>query len=166
LRRLLYQVAAFFIIAIALWLAVGREMPAVSGQLRAVDGDSLRGPDGDIRLYGIDAPELHQTCLDSRSQSYPCGRESFRHLQMLMADKSVSCRVIDRDRYRRVVAVCSAGSMELNRRMVEDGWATAYERLPSIYSVSEDRARTMRRGLWQGYFERPRQWRDSERHLQ
>ena len=71
------------------------------------------------------------------------------------------CRVIDHDRYRRAVAICSAGTVELNRRMVEDGWATAYERLPSIYSAGEDRARALRRGLWQGYFDRPRQWRDS-----
>ena len=164
LRRLFYHVAALFILGLALWLAIAGQPPDISGQFRAVDGDSMRGPDGDIRLYGIDAPELHQTCLDSRSETYQCGRESFRHLQMLMAGKPVHCRIFDQDRYRRAVAVCSAGTVELNRQMVEDGWATAYERLPSIYAASEDRARAERRGLWQGYFERPRQWRDSERH--
>jgi endonuclease YncB( thermonuclease family) len=137
-------------------------MPAVSSQLRPVDGDSLRGPDGDIRLYGIDAPELHQTCRNSRSERYPCGREAFRHLQRLMADKPVTCRVLDHDRFGRAVAVCTAGGMELNRRMVEDGWATAYERFPSVYSSSENRARAMKRGLWQGNFDRPRHWRDSK----
>jgi endonuclease YncB( thermonuclease family) len=123
----------------------------------------LRSPDGDIRLFGIDAPELHQTCLDSRSEPYQCGRESFRHLEMLMTDKTVRCRVVDHDLYHRAVAVCSAGSVELNQRMVEDGWAVAYERFPSIYSAGEERARAKRRGLWQGYFDRPRQWRDSVR---
>jgi endonuclease YncB( thermonuclease family) len=161
LQRLFYQVAALSIVAIALWSAIGRQLPDVSGRFRAVAGDSLRGPQGDVRLYGIDAPELDQTCLDSRSEPYPCGRESFRHLEMLMIDKPVRCRVIDHDHYRRAVAVCSAGTVELNRRMVEDGWATAYERLPSIYSAAEDRARATRRGLWQGFFDRPRQWRDS-----
>ena len=56
------------IVAIALWSAIGRPLPDVAGQFRAVDGDSLRGPQGDVRLYGIDAPELDQTCLDSRSE--------------------------------------------------------------------------------------------------
>ena len=54
-----------------------------------------------------------------------------------MIDKPVRCRVIDHDHYRRAVAVCSASTVELNRRMVEDGWATAYERLPSIYSAAK-----------------------------
>ena len=80
-----------------------------------------------------------------------------------MADTPVTCRVIDHDRYRRTVAVCTAGAVELNRRMVEDGWAIAYERLPSVYSASEERARNMKRGLWQGRFQNPKAWRDSER---
>ena len=56
-----------------------------------------------------------------------------------------------------------AGAVELNRRMVEDGWAIAYEGLPSVLSRSQERARAMKRGLWQGYFKPPRQWRDNER---
>ena len=163
MRRLFYNVAALLIIAAALWLAFSRDPPAMSGQLHAIDGDSLRGPDGDVRLYGIDAPELHQTCVNGGWEPYPCGRESFRHLELLIAGNPVTCRVMDQDRYRRSVAVCMAGAVELNRRMVEDGWATAYERLPSVYSASEERARAMKRGLWQGYFEPPRQWRDSDR---
>ena len=51
--------------------------------------------------------------------------------------------------------------MELNRSMVEDGGAIAYERLPSVYSASEERARNMKRGLWQGQFQNPKAWRDS-----
>jgi endonuclease YncB( thermonuclease family) len=162
LRHLFYNIAALLIIAVALWLAASRDHPAISGTLHAIDGDSLRGPGGDVRLYGIDAPELRQTCLNGRFEPYPCGRESFRHLELLMADKPVTCRVIDHDRYRRTVAVCVAGTVELNQRMVEDGWAIAYERLPSVYSASEERARNIRRGLWQGQFQNPKAWRDSE----
>jgi endonuclease YncB( thermonuclease family) len=164
LRRVFYNVAALCILAVALWLVIDRQVTDVAGEYRAVDGDSLRGPNGDVRLYGIDAPELHQTCLDSRSATYQCGRESFRHLEALMAGQPVRCRIIDHDRFRRAVAVCSAGTLELNRQMVEDGWAVAYERLPSIYAAAEERAHARRRGLWQGTFARPRQWRDSGQH--
>ena len=42
------------------------------GTAHVVDGDSLRLHDVDIRLEGIDAPELHQSC-ERAGQTYPCG---------------------------------------------------------------------------------------------
>ena len=38
------------------------------------DADSLQAGDLRLRLHGIDAPELLQTCLDKASQPYRCGR--------------------------------------------------------------------------------------------
>jgi len=126
-----------------------------------VDGDSLRPKAGgeDIRLHGIDAPELNQDCIDSSKRSYPCGRRARDHLRKLIAGREVSCRTMDVDRYNRTVAVCRAGETELNRQMVSDGWALAYRQHEHRYIGEEVAAQSARRGIWQGAFERPELWR-------
>lgn len=65
----------------------------------------------------------------------------------------------DIDKHDRLLAVCSIGDVELNRWMVENGWAVAYGR----YRDEERMAENQRRGIWQGRFERPRDWRDRDR---
>lgn len=51
--------------------------------------------------------------------------------------------------------MCVAGGVELNRAMVEAGWAVSY----GGYRAAEDVARREGRGLWAGAFERPQEWR-------
>jgi endonuclease YncB( thermonuclease family) len=131
----------------------------VTGNMLVVDGDSLRPRDSshDVRLEGIDAPELGQRCQDARAVDYACGRKARNHLRQLAAGKDVTCRTNDVDRYQRSISVCSAGGIELNRRMVADGWAISYR---TGQFVREERAAKLaRKGIWQGDFERPEDWR-------
>ena len=57
----------------------------IAGNVRVIDGDSLRpvGQDNanghDIRLQGIDAPELGQRCRDRQGRNYACGRDAKAH---------------------------------------------------------------------------------------
>lgn len=129
----------------------------------AVDGDSLRSSGQDIRLHGIDAPELHQTCLNNIRKDYPCGQEAKRVLAGLIAGKSIACAARDTDRYGRIVAVCRVDSLEINAEMVRLGWAIAYKKHRGNYVREEAEARAARRGLWQGDFEAPDSWRSSNR---
>jgi|TARA_B110000467_G_C18016321_1_gene313250 endonuclease YncB( thermonuclease family) len=41
------------------------------------------------------------------------------------------------DRYRRVVAVCRVGSINLNAWMIENGWVVAYIRFSKDYVEDE-----------------------------
>jgi endonuclease YncB( thermonuclease family) len=45
----------------------------------------------------------------------------------------------------------------VNRELVWQGWAVTY--LGHEYDTEEDEARRERRGLWNGLFERPSEWR-------
>jgi endonuclease YncB( thermonuclease family) len=47
----------------------------VSGEPTVIDGDTLVVTGERIRLQGIDAPELHQTCT-AYGQEWACGRTS------------------------------------------------------------------------------------------
>lgn len=131
-----------------------REAETLRGTARVADGDSLVLDGERIRLQGIDAPELTQTCTRAGAD-YPCGREAREALVRLVAGGAVSCESRQRDRYERVLATCVAGGVEVNRAMVEAGWAVAY----GDYRAAEAAARQAGRGLWAGSFERPQDWR-------
>lgn len=126
----------------------------LAGSAIVNDGDSITIGSQRIRLRGIDAPELSQTCRRGGAD-YACGRASRDALAALVRGRTVSCTGWERDRYERLLAVCTAGGRDLNRSQVEAGWAVAY----GDYRDLEDDARRQRSGLWAGTFERPQEWR-------
>ena len=135
----------------------------LKGQVIVVDGDSLRIGEKNIRLYGIDAPELHQTCQRKTGASYACGRAAKAHLKKLIGRHNVSCRQVDTDRYNREVSICKVGTVNLNNAMVEAGWAIAYLSHSFNYARAEARARKAYKGIWQGNFQNPQYWRADHR---
>lgn len=134
-----------------------------TGQFVAIDGDSLRRDGIDFRLHGIDAPELHQTCMDQAGKDYPCGREAQRALSRLIRGATLSCSTIDTDRYGRIVAACRNGGNDINAEMVRLGWAIAYRKHSQSYVDEEKEAHAASRGIWQGSFESPENWRTEHR---
>lgn len=156
-RRLLDLALAAAILG-ALALIVGHERfgsaETLAGIPQVVDGDSLTLDGTRLRLVGIDAPELGQTCVGP-SGDYPCGREARNALASLIGRGQVTCQASRRDRYDRLLARCEAGGVDLNRAMVEQGWAVAY----GDHDDAERAAREAGRGLWAGNFERPQDWR-------
>jgi len=155
------------VIATAALFAVGVYegwwMRPESGDFTAIDGDSLRKAGQDTRLFGIDAPELHQLCTAQDGKSYACGQEARRALQGLVRGKKLTCRPVDTDRYGRTVAVCRNGDLDIGREMVRQGFAVAYLRHSLAYAAEEAEARTAKRGIWQGAFEEPEDWRAEHR---
>lgn len=131
-----------------------REDSVREGSVRVVDGDSLRLGETEIRLKGIDAPELHQTCERS-GRPYRCGESARAALAERIGGRPVHCSVSGRDRYGRDLARCSVGGEDLGAFMVHAGWAVAY----GDYAAEEGEARSRQAGLWAGPFERPSEWR-------
>ena len=71
----------------------------------------------------------------------------------------MSCTPVG-ESYGRDVAVCSAGARELSEAMVRAGHALELrEHSKGRYSEAERDARSLRRGMWAGDFERPAEWR-------
>ncbi|WP_233493100.1 MULTISPECIES: thermonuclease family protein [unclassified Meiothermus] len=81
-----------------------------------------------IRLWGVDAVESGQTCLDAAGKVWPCGRRTAFTLADFIGPRTVSCTRRDTDRYGRMVAVCLVGGVEINRWLVEQGWARSRAR--------------------------------------
>lgn len=129
-----------------------------AAEVKVVDGDSLYLGKKEIRLSGIDAPEYHQTCFDARGHEYACGKKSFEVLKSL-AGSDIRCKTVAKDKYKRYVSVCESGGVDINKKMVENGWAVAYKRYTHDYDEAEMLAKRQKRGIWQGRFMKPELYR-------
>ncbi len=130
----------------------------------SVDGDTIRAANGgEYRLFGIDSPELAQTCTEANGKTWLCGRAAKAKLTTLMKSGNVNCESRATDRFGRIVAVCSAaGVPDLGEAMVRDGYAIDLGGAAgNPYRDAEAEAQTAKRGIWRGNFERPSDWRQA-----
>lgn len=159
LRRLAdYLVVSLMVVAIIFAIRYFG-LSEFSGYARVVDGDSLIMDGKQIRLYGIDAPELKQKCQLADGSVYNCGLKARDHLRSLVRHAQVTCTRIDVDKYQRDVSECVAGETNLNNAMVSSGWAVAFAFHTPAYLALENKARRRKVGLWRGKFVKPRIWR-------
>ena len=129
------------------------------GAAKVVDGDTLVVGGKEITLYGIDAPELEQTCL-FRKKTIRCGVLSSDALRDLITGAGkIVCTDRGRDREGFRLGLCSADGFDLARNMVHTGWALAWRRYSMRYVSTEDKARAAKRGLWRAPFDKPWEWR-------
>ncbi len=127
------------------------------GPFRVIDGDTLATGAQRLRLSGIDAPELAQTCRDVRGMEWPCGQAARTMLERLMGD-APECRGSDKDRYGRIVVSCRSAGRAVNADMVEAGYALSTDAI--AFRREQSAAEAARRGIWQGEFQHPRVWRE------
>ena len=131
-----------------------------NSEIRVIDGDSLAFGALRIRLQGIDAPELKQECRDIKSnQLYRCGQVSRDYLISLIAKHPVKCSNEGLDRYKRQLAYCYVGDINLNREMIRSGNAVAYLQYDKSFGNDEKEARSSKVGLWMSEFIRPEEYR-------
>jgi len=120
------------------------------GPARVLDGDTLELGHLRIRLHGVDAPELDQTCGDAQGADWPCGQVARDRLAALIEGVEIGCRARERDSYGRLVARCSVGGDDLGGRLIAEGLAWAYLRFSYDYADGEAEARSAGLGIWQG----------------
>lgn len=116
-------------------------------------------------MFGVDAPEGKQTC-DRDGAKWACGREAATQLGMLVGNNRIECRGQGTDPYGRTVAVCWVDGFELNRTMIEQGWATAFRKYSSDYVANEVRAKAAGRGIWSSSFALPEDYRLAQEQRQ
>ncbi len=135
------------------------EYPEIYGKPRVITGSILRFGRSYVKLYGIDAPDPDQTCADKNGNSYRCGQKSLIWLQDWLGDKDVVCNAWLSGSDNHKVGVCYADDQDLAAAIVRAGWAVAYTQSTDEYLEYEKSARRNMRGLWNGQFYRPEDWR-------
>ena len=144
-------------------LALNPEEGATNMQSRgafASDGDSLRINGQRVRLWGIDAPELEQTCTKPDGTEWSCGRVSRDRLAARIKNVTVECSGTRRDQFGRLLAICTVNGRDIGSQMVREGLAVSY----GAYRPEETMAKADKSGLWVGDFVNPRDWRDGQRN--
>jgi endonuclease YncB( thermonuclease family) len=152
--RIVASLAILIAAAGALYLMRGAPQREMTGVAEAIDGDSMRLTGEEIRLKGVDAPELLQTCQVSGRET-ACGREARAYLRRLVSTGLTTCVGEGRDRFGRLLAQCRVRGVDINAALVRDGHAVSF----GAYGDEEAQAKAAYRGLWAGTFERPRDWR-------
>jgi endonuclease YncB( thermonuclease family) len=163
-RRFRSLIALLLLAGLALAAWAWLPAPALTVPLvHVIDGDSLTVRQNDapltIRLTGIDAVEYRQDCARGAAR-WPCGGEARTALEKLAGRGPLHCEVAAKDRYDRTLAACRTAlfpdGIDLGAEMTRLGWAVATS---DAYMVEEAEAQAKRRGIWQGDFVRPENWR-------
>lgn len=111
--------------------------------IRVVDGDTIELLDQNkkrhkIRFFGIDAPESNQAY----------GLKSKQFLASLVAGKEVKIHTKEKDKYGRILGIVYLDDKDINKIMVENGFAWAYTYYSDKYKLEHDQAKKDKNGLW------------------
>ncbi|QBL10998.1 thermonuclease family protein [Campylobacter helveticus] len=115
---------------------------------RVIDGDTIellvkqedikQSPKIKVRLFGIDAPEKKQAF----------GKEAKEYLSSLILDKEVILIINDKDKYQRTIGTILLNEKDINKEMVKNGYAWAYESYSTKYLAQQADAQMFKLGLF------------------
>lgn len=137
--------------------AGGKDRPAT-----AIDGDTIQLDGKVVQLYGIDAPELGQHCLDSGVWE-TCGQAAAHELnkQLRLSRQTVKCLPVKSSETPE--DVCFVGDTDVAEALLTAGYVTASAAANPDYRELEETAREARLGLWHSDFVTPSDWRRGKR---
>lgn len=156
MRLLDFLLAVLVLGAFAVVAELGLRETETGGTAYAIDGDTLELSGEHVRLQGIDAPELFQTCQKD-GRDWDCGRAARKALADALKGGPVACSYGERDTYDRPLARCAVKGRDLGALLVSQGLAVGYR--SRDYDREEAEARAQKRGIWAGTFERPAEYR-------
>ncbi len=101
---------------------------AIVGPARVIDGDTVDIRGTRIRIQGIDAPEMDDTCLRPDGTAWACGVWSTQLARDRFEGRTLQCEDLGERSWGRVVARCQYGEVDFAAAMVEKGAARACPR--------------------------------------
>lgn len=114
---------------------------------RVIDGDAFETETGEkVRLIGINAPEISDIF----------GQEAKQYLSDLIENKIVDLQTDntsnEQDHYQRLLRYVIIDGVDINKKMVSDGFAFAYLKYKfsksGDYAQAQIKARETNKGIW------------------
>lgn len=159
-----FAAQAFMAMAVVVLIGAGpawAQSPNIVGQPRVVDGDTLAFAEGEVDLDGIDAPEAEQTCTRGGTP-WACGLDARWALANRIGRNWVTCVPQTAPGVTPARALCylaGVGQLDVGEWLVAEGWALALEGPGDRYQGAQAAAQGAGKGLWQGAFMAPWDWR-------
>lgn len=153
---------AFFLSATlcsALSLVCSATAATLTGKAEIIDGDTLSIGAVVVRISGIDAAELGQSCALPRGGNWNCTQAAADRLAELTTGKDLVCDALGNDPYGRILATCFADGVDVGGQLVGEGLAWAFVRYSDVYVDTEARARAAGIGVWQAETQAPWDYR-------
>ena len=98
-------------------------------------------------------PSPRSVCRNEVSEHYHWGQKAANDLNAFIARRPVECVEVDRDQYKRAVAVCSVAGVDLAEWLVKNGLALDWPRYSiGDYAVAQEDGKHAERGMWSGSF--------------
>lgn len=151
------RLCTLFVLCLAGVPAVAADRP--TGVIRVIDADTWDVGGARVRLFGIDAPELDQTCTRPGGEVWACGLWATQQARHRFDGRLATCDPLDTDRYGRIVARCAVSGRDAGRDFVSDGLAFAYRRYSMDYDLDEKSAAINSRGLHRSKVQSPAAFR-------
>ena len=125
----------------------------LDGAARAIDGGTLDVAGTTVRLAGIEAPDLEQTCVVPEGR-WSCGILARDALADLVRGHPVTCTDAGTVPWAASISRCNVRGRDLGTVLVQFGWAAATGPDPG-YVALEKKARAARAGIWRGDLDVP-----------
>lgn len=146
-----------------------KTQPAIGEIGGAIDGDTLSMSNGrNLRLYGVDAPELKQQGWNRQGQPVPIGQQSLANLNDILDRARADAGVPLSTSYGRPVAPVSVDGRDLGQKLARQGDALAAPRYLANdpqrrfeYLQAERLARQNGLGVHDTYHQSPEDFRHS-----
>jgi len=133
----------------------------IYGNPRIIDGDSIEINNEKIRFLGIDAFEKKQKCYRKDGTKYNCGEKSASILHTIISEQPIRCVTKKKDHYKRWLATCYIGTLDINENMVLLGHALNF--MSEKYEDAQKEAEKSNAGAWAGGFMSPEKFRKLKR---
>lgn len=151
-------------------LGDGKRLPAEV--FHCHDGDTCRvkvaeGLWLNVRLAGIDAPEVAKARGDKKGQQY--GNEAREYLNKMIKGRKIELRQVDLDPYNRPVVELFDKDSNINLQLIEEGYAEVYRGKTkrfdkSLYLKAEEKAQKAKKGIWSlSSYQSPKDFRQEQK---
>jgi len=129
--------------------------------LYIVDGDSISVQ---MRIVGIDTPEIRQKCQKTKLETINCGQLSKDYLKQTLKNTPGKLLIepVGVDHYKRILVKVYKGDVNIGKLMVEAGMAYSYK---GAYQQEQDLAKAEKIGF-RGFYTppiEPYKWRKLNR---